>query len=178
MASKAPNFDSMKVIELKAYLRDNFANVSLTGTKQKLIEKAKHHFQTSNGPSTSSSSENQMVVQNVNCVSDELKLLEQKRKVFDANVEYQDLSKLPEGIISESFNSTEIYKYLKDWKLFVDKEEVDIGTDKQFIKGLQMYDDKLIQLVEYSELNVPDDATKDLLMFRAEINASMCQEVQ
>ena len=107
-----------------------------------------------------------------------MKLLEEKRKVFDANVEYQDLSKLPEGLISERFNSGEIYKYLTDWKLFVNQEEVDIGTDKSFLKGLQMYDDKLIQLVQYSELIVPDDATKDLLMFRAEINASMCQEVQ
>ena len=176
MSSKAPNFDSMKVVELRAYLRDNFANVSLSGTKQKLIEKAKHHFQTLNGPSTSS--ENQTVAQNINCVSDELKLLEEKRKVFDANVEYKDLSKLPEGIISERFNHSEIYKYLTDWKLFMNQEEVDIGTDKQFLKGLQMYDDKFIQLVEFSEIIVPDDATKDLLLFRAEINASMCQEVQ
>ena len=177
MASNAPNFDTMKVVELRAYLKDNFANVSLTGNKQKLIEKAKHHFQLSNSPSTSST-QNQLIPQNVNSVSDELKLLEDKRKVFDANVEYQDLSKLPEGLIPERFNSAEIHKYLTDWKLFVNQEEVDIGTDKSFLKGLQMYDDKLIQLVQYSELIVPDDATKDLLMFRAEINASMCQEVQ
>ena len=176
MSSNTPNFESMTVIQLKAYLRDNLATGSLTGNKQRLIEKAKHHFQSSNAATSSSGS--QMVAPNVNSVSDELKLLEEKRQVFDANIEYQDLSKLPDGMIPERFNSAEIYNYLTDWKLFVNDEELDISTEKPFVKGEQMYGDKLIQLVEYCEFIDPDDATRDLLMFRANINASYSQEIQ
>ena len=173
MASNSPNFDGMTVIQLRAYLRDNMANVSLTGNKQKLIEKAKFHFQKSTV--AAASSENQIVVQTI---SDELKLLEEKRKVLESNNEYQELSKLPEGTISERFTSTEVYKYLTDWKLFVNQEEVDSGNFKQFDKGKEMYTSKMIQQVEFFELLVPEDATKDLLLFRAHINASMVQEVQ
>ena len=173
MASNTPNFDRMTVIQLKAYLKDNMANVSLTGNKQKLVEKAKFHFQKSTV--AAASSENQVVV---NTISDELKLLEEKRKVFESNVQYQDLSMLPEGTISERFTSSEVYKYLTDWKLFVNEEEVDGGNEKQFDKGKVMYTSKMIQQVEFSEFLVPEDATKDLLLFRAHINASMVQEVQ
>ena len=142
MASNTPNFDCMTVKQLKTYLKDNMANVSLTGNKQKLVEKAKLHFQKS--AVTTSSSENQMVVQNI---SAELKLLEEKRKVFESNLEYKDLSELPNGTISERFNWSEIYKYLTDWKLFMNGEEVDVQNEKQFDKGDEMYSSKMIQQV-------------------------------
>ena len=91
-----------------------------------------------------------------------------------------NITTCPRCLMAQSQNdlTDEIHSYVCDWKLFVNQEELDISTSKPFKKGEKMYEDKLIQLVQYSELLVPEDASRDLLLFRANINASMEQELQ
>ena len=43
--AKASNLDCMMITELKTHSEDIMANVSFSGTKQKLIEKATLNFQ-------------------------------------------------------------------------------------------------------------------------------------
>ena len=77
------------------------------------------------------------------------------------------------SLVPDSFDNNTINQYLTSWRLFVNQEEVDGGTDKPAVKGPQMFKDKLIQFVQFSEDNV-----LDLVIFRANINASMAQELQ
>ena len=165
MASKSnPDFDSMKVTELKRFLKDSGASQS--GNKPDLIKRAKlyHSRPDAVNPSTSS-----------NEISEELKIYEEKRKIFHSDHEYHDLEQGSSVSIPDDFDSDTISEYLSSWRLY-DKdndEEVDISTRKPAKKGEKMYNDKMIQFVQYSE-----DDVLDLLIFRANINASMAQEIQ
>ena len=76
-------------------------------------------------------------------------------------------------VVPEAFNNDTVVQYLTSWRLFVNQEEVDGGTDKPAVKGPQMFKDKLIQFVEFFEDNV-----LDLVIFRCNINASMAQQLQ
>ena len=163
--NRTPNFDSMKVSELKRFLKDNGASQS--GNKPDLIKRAKlYHSKPKDdvNPSTSS-----------NEISEELKIYEEKRKIFDSDHEYHDLEQGSRVSIPDAFDSDTICQYLTNWRLY-DKdndEDVDISTRKPAKKGEKMYNDKMIQFVQYSE-----DDVLDLLIFRANINASMAQEIQ
>ena len=164
-SNSAPNFDSMKVSELKQFLKDSGASSS--GNKPDLVKRAKlYHSRPEEtvNPSTSS-----------NEISEELKIYEEKRKIFHSDHEYHDLEQGSSVSIPDAFDSDTICQYLTNWRLY-DKdndEEVDISTRKPAKKGEKMYNDKMIQFVQFSE-----DDVLDLLIFRGNINASMAQEVQ
>ena len=162
-SNNTPNFDSMKVSELKSYLKD-ILGASVSGNKPALIKRAKlyHSKGDAVNPSTTS-----------NDISEELRMYEEKRKIFHGDHEYHELEQGSSVSVPHSFDSDTISEYLSNWKLYVEDEEHDISTDKPAKKGEQMYYDKMIQFVQLSE-----DDVLDLMIFRANINASMAQEVQ
>ena len=165
MALNAPNFDGMKVAELKRVLIDFGA--SLSGNKETLIKRAKlYHKKEENGndiPTTA------------NEISEELKILQEKRKIFNQDHEYHEMDPTATyaHLVPEAFDNDTLVQYLTSWRLYVNNEEVDGGTDKPAVKGPQMFKDKLIQFVEFCEDNV-----LDLVIFRCNINASMAQQLQ
>ena len=166
MASNTPNYDGMKVADLKRVLIDFGA--SLSGNKETLVKRAKlYHKNQEENPSNT--------LTTVNEISEEIKILQEKRKIFDQDHEYHEMdpNSTYAHLVPEAFVNNTIVQYLTSWRLFVNQEEVDGGTDKPAIKGPQMFKDKLIQFVEYSEDNV-----LDLVIFRANINASMVQQLQ
>ena len=166
MASNTPNYDGMKVADLKRVLKDFGA--SLSGNKETLVKRAKlYHKNQEENPSNT--------LTTVNEISEEIKILQEKRKIFDQDHEYHEMdpNSTYAHLVPEAFVNNTIVQYLTSWRLFVNQEEVDGGTDKPAIKGPQMFKDKLIQFVEYSEDNV-----LDLVIFRANINASMVQQLQ
>ena len=166
MASNAPNYDGMKVAELKRVLIDFGA--SLSGNKETLVKRAKlYHKKEEENPSNN--------LTTVNEISEEIKILQEKRKIFDQDHEYHEMdpNSTYAHLVPEAFVNNTIVQYLTSWRLFVNQEEVDGGTGKPAVKGPQMFKDKLIQFVEFSEDNV-----LDLVIFRANINASMAQELQ
>ena len=166
MASSAPNFDGMKMVDLKRFLKDS--GVSQTGNKETLIKRAKlYHKKEENGSMIPPATANE--------VSEELKILTEKRRIFDQDYEYHEMdpSSTYAHLVPESFDLDTLLQYLTSWKLYVNQEEVDVSTDKPAVKGPQMFKDKLIQFVEFCEDNV-----LDLVIFRANINASMVQQLQ
>ena len=167
MASNDPNYDGMKVAELKRVLTDFGASQS--GNKETLIKRAKlyHKKEQENGSESHPTTANE--------ISEELKILQEKRKIFDQDHEYleMDPSSTYAHVVPEAFNNDTVVQYLTSWRLFVNQEEVDGGTDKPAVKGPQMFKDKLIQFVEFFEDNV-----LDLVIFRCNINASMAQQLQ
>ena len=166
-SNSAPDFNSMKVTDLKRFLKDNGASQS--GNKDVLVKRAKlYHSKTKPGDSVNPSTSS-------NEISEELRMYEEKRKIFDGDHVYHELEQSSNVSIPESFDSDTIIEYLSSWRLY-DKdndEEVDLSTKKPAKKGEKMYDDKMIQFVQFSE-----DDVLDLLIVRACINASMKQEVQ
>ena len=166
MASNDPNYDGMKVAELKRVLIDFGA--SLSGNKETLVKRAKlYHKKGEENPSNN--------LTTVNEISEEIKILQEKRKIFDQDHEYHEMdpNSTYAHLVPEAFVNNTIVQYLTSWRLFVNQEEVDGGTGKPAVKGPQMFKDKLIQFVQFSEDNV-----LDLVIFRANINASMAQELQ
>ena len=166
MASNAPNYDGMKVAELKRVLIDFGA--SLSGNKETLVKRAKlYHKNQEENPSNT--------LTTVNEISEEIKILQEKRKIFEQDHEYHEMdpSSTYAHLVPEAFNNDTVVQYLTSWRLYVNQEEVDGGTDKPAVKGPQMFKDKLIQFVEFSEDNV-----LDLVIFRCNINASMAQQLQ
>ena len=167
MASNAPNFDGMKVTELKRVLIDFGA--SLSGNKETLIKRAKLYQKKEEEIGND-------IPTTANEISEELKILQEKRKIFNQDYEYHEMdpSSTYAHLVPESFNNDTVVTYLTSWKLYVNQEEVvDVGTNKPAVKGPQMFKDKLIQFVQFCEDNV-----LDLVIFRANINASMVQGLQ
>ena len=158
MASNAPNFDEMKVAELKRVLTDFGASQS--GNKETLIKRAKLYHKKEEESSND-------IPTTANEISEELKILQEKRKIFDQDHEYleMDPSSTYAHVVPEAFNNDTVVQYLTSWRLFVNQEEVDGGTDKPAVKGPQMFKDKLIQFVEFFEDNV-----LDLVIFRFRVN--------
>ena len=163
--SSPPDFDSMKVVDLRKYLKEIGAPSS--GNRPDLIKRAKL-FSSVQEPARDTAKD----------VDNELKELEEKRKIFNENYKFEDVFLLDRHLIPQNFNSDVIHKYLKEWQFFVDDEEIDVGTEKPVAKGEDMYNSRLIQYVEYTEAGSPSNALEEYLIFRAIIDASYSQEVQ
>ena len=93
----------------------------------------------------------------------------QKRTIFDkAGLVWSpecDSHSIPTG-----FSIMKIHNFLTEDSVLIGDEELDAGTEKPAIKGRQLYLSAKIQFWEYCKDN-------DLHLFRANISASMKQEV-
>ena len=166
----SPNFDLMKVVELQNYLKS--VNAKVSGNKSDLINRAKLY-----AAKNAALDENDDTSETLpNDIASEMTSLETKRELFKENLEYSDIKNLPKSTIPENYTTRMIDEFLTSWQLRVNDENVDIGTLKPVDKGEEMYRDKLIQFAEFSQKAMPH--AQDILIVRANINASMCQEVQ
>ena len=153
------NFESMKVEDLKKYLRQCGAKVS--GNKPELLERAKAYFARAQNEE---SEEQQQLVNNSG--NDDLLNLEDKREVFKMKGNWQAVTTFDKNIIPYAFDSDVISSFLtKDIYLFQD-EEIQSGTEKPSRKGKDLYRDKKIQHCEFMKHN-------NWLVFRANMQASM-----
>ena len=153
-----PNFDCMKVDELKDYLRKNKAKVS--GNKSELLERAKAYFERSQNEN----SDEQQQVEN----SADLDLLdlEDKRQVFKIKANWKSVTHFDREIIPYGFDNDVISAFLTRETYIFQDEPIQSGTAKPSRKGKDLYRDKKIQHAEYMKHN-------GWLVFRANMQASM-----
>ena len=161
----------MTVRELQTFLKA--ANAKVSGNKPDLIKRAKLYAEKQanaleNNEDLPSTSANTIVQENA--------ALEAKRKIFYEDHDYFDITTVSRISIPENFNSATIDQFLTSWHLYVNGEEVNAATFKPADKGGDMYSSKMIQFAEYCQVQMPFG--QGLLLFRANINASMHQQVQ
>jgi len=149
----APEFiKQMKVKELKEFLKKYDA--SLTGNKDSLIRRAGNYYNLHGHKEKVENSCDEL-----------LKSLTEKRKVFDRNVEWKDISLLKKSDLPV-LDDDVISKFLTICDINFGDEEIDCGTEKPAKKGKIMYYSEKIQLCEFALEN-------DLVLFRANMSASM-----
>ena len=160
----------MTVRELQTFLKA--ANAKVSGNKPDLIKRAKLYAEKQ---ANALENNEDLPSTSANTIDQENTALEAKRKIFNENHDYFDITTVSISI-PENFTSATIDKFLTSWHLYVNGEEVNAATFKPADKGGDMYSSKMIQFAEYCQVQMP--IGQGLLIFRGNINASMHQEVQ
>ena len=95
----------------------------------------------------------------------ELDLIE-KRRTFDSDLTWEDIFEFGKEIIPQKFNSEIINSFLRSNFVSIQEKIVYSEIDKPAVKGQEMYYSDMIQRCQTA-------CNEDLVMFRAEIGASM-----
>ena len=90
----------------------------------------------------------------------------EKRKVFDFCDDWEDIFEFGKEIIPKEFNSDVINNFLRSNFISIKEQMIYSEIDKPAVKGQEMYYSDMIQRCQTT-------SNEDLVLFRAEIGASM-----
>ena len=98
--------------------------------------------------------------------------MKERREIFDqTELEWENITEFNSRIVPKDFNIVVICDFLTKILVKMEDELVESGSDRPSVKGRNMYHSVMVNKAEVS-------VTEELLFFRAEIGASMMNEMR
>ena len=155
---RRPDFEGMKVEELKEFLRKCCAK--LGGKKAELYQRAIDYFNARGNPTST------IPDTSVNVAAEILEELDNDRNAFNQIGDWRPITDMSRSGIPNGFDIDTISNFLTTAVFNFEDEEIPSGTEKPSKKGQAMYSNGKIQHCEYLE-------KEDLIVFRANVEASL-----